>query len=327
MSHPAQPMPSAGRPVGPSSARDRPNEQRDFPDLSATVRPNPAPISTQANPLFRNAVSLPSSPTLREKFMHTSSRVVRVRPPHSVFFYLPSRHAHLLLVRSAQLVDVRSTPTNLLWNLFTHACSQARLCPFPFFLCSLLISVSEQNHASDAYVGSFGLDQRAFGWDLGRLLIPRRRTFLASPPPLLFFSPLSPLYQARAALNLGCDIFSVSPALESDLASLPALKRLNFDQMVGFHISPFILRLTYIAFRSATYPRVTPTRTSRRSRSQTCPRRATSTIQVAFVCLFTRALAGTTCSASQWLVLPPDTPFPATRRTRRRASGREIGCE
>ncbi|KAI0324897.1 hypothetical protein GY45DRAFT_318366 [Cubamyces sp. BRFM 1775] len=163
MSHPAQPMPSASRPVGPS-ARDRPNEQRDFPDLSATVRPNPAPISTQANPLFRNAVSLPSSPTLREKFMHTSSRVVR-------------------------LVDVRSTPTNLLWNLFTHACTQNKITPPTPMLAP-----------SDSVSGGI-------------------------------WAVFSSHEDARAALNLGCDIFSVSPALECDLASLPALKRLNLDQL------------------------------------------------------------------------------------------------
>ncbi|CDO74691.1 hypothetical protein BN946_scf184960.g5 [Trametes cinnabarina] len=141
-----QPTPSAGRPVG-SPAAARHNEQRaDFEDLSATVRPAPAPISTAANPLFRNAVSLPSSPTLREKFMSTSSRVVRnkIAPPTP------------MLAQS----DSATAPSGGIWAVFS-------------------------SHED-----------------------------------------------ARAALSLGCDIFSVSPALESDLASLPALKRLHLDHPV-----------------------------------------------------------------------------------------------
>ncbi|KAI0776789.1 hypothetical protein BD413DRAFT_668940 [Trametes elegans] len=180
MSHP---MPSSMRPLGlgPSA---RSNDPRDFPDLSATVRPPPAPISTAANPTFRNAVSLPSSPTLGDKFINTCSRVVR-------------------------LLDLRSTPTNLLWNLFTHACSQV-----------------------------------AYSFDPPRKpqsSSPLQRN-ISSPTPMLAPSDSSPRSlsggggiwavfssheDARAALNLGCDIFSVSPALESDLASLPGLKRLN----------------------------------------------------------------------------------------------------
>ncbi|KAI0668830.1 hypothetical protein C8Q78DRAFT_992989 [Trametes maxima] len=46
-------------------------------------------------------------------------------------------------------------------------------------------------------------------------------------PPI--WAAFSSHHDARAALALGCDIFSVSPALEADLASLPSLKRLHLD--------------------------------------------------------------------------------------------------
>ncbi|KAI0351582.1 hypothetical protein OH77DRAFT_1498386 [Trametes cingulata] len=99
--------------------------------------------------------------------MHSSSRVVR-------------------------LVDVRATPTNLLWNLFTHACSQNNLStPTP------MLAHSDSNGAPSGGIWA---------------VFPSHE-------------------DARAALNLGCDIFSVAPALESDLASLPTLKRLNVGQV------------------------------------------------------------------------------------------------
>ncbi|KAI8972624.1 hypothetical protein BD414DRAFT_540266 [Trametes punicea] len=185
MSHPTQPTLSAGRPVALSSAR--PNEQPDFPDLSATLRPPPAPISTSANPFFRNAVSLPSSPTLRERFMHTSSKVVR-------------------------LVDVRSTPTHLLWSLFTHACTQASPCPHSLHPRPQISHPLFQNKIPPptpmfAHSGS------------------------ANAPPGGIWAVFSSHEDARAALNLGCDIFSVSPALESDLVSLPVLERFDMEHL------------------------------------------------------------------------------------------------
>ncbi|EIW56565.1 uncharacterized protein TRAVEDRAFT_30050 [Trametes versicolor FP-101664 SS1] len=94
--------------------------------------------------------------------------------------------------RVVRLVDVRSTPTNLLWNLFTHACSQNKIAtPTP------MLAHSDSGSANTLSGGIWAV--------------------------------FSTHEDARAALNLGCDIFSVSPALESDLAMHPSLRRLNFD--------------------------------------------------------------------------------------------------
>ncbi|KAI0830201.1 hypothetical protein BC628DRAFT_1416512 [Trametes gibbosa] len=186
MSHlPAQPIPSPRRPVClPGTG---PNEQRDFSDLSATLRPPPAPISTAAVPLFRNAVSLPSSPTLCEKFMNSSSRVVR-------------------------LVDVRSTPTHLLWNLFTHACAQvlslSTLSPSPVLMAS----------------------QNKIAAPTPMLAHPNANCSSANTLSGGIWAVFSSHEDARAALGLACDLFTVSPALESDLAMHPALMRLTTDR-------------------------------------------------------------------------------------------------
>ncbi|KAI0651260.1 hypothetical protein C8Q79DRAFT_22236 [Trametes meyenii] len=51
----------------------------------------------------------------------------------------------------------------------------------------------------------------------------------SSPLSAPIWAVFSSHHDARAALALGCDIFSVSPALEADLASLPSLKRLHLD--------------------------------------------------------------------------------------------------
>ncbi|KAH9856451.1 hypothetical protein C2E23DRAFT_882502 [Lenzites betulinus] len=164
---PALPVPSARRPPAPSASG--PPEARDFPDVSATLRPAPAPISCAAAAPFRNALSLPSSPALCERFMQHSSRVVR-------------------------LVDVRSTPTHLLWSLFTHACAQNKIAaPTPM--------LAHPNAA--AFSGGI-------------------------------WAVFSSHEDARAALGLGCDLFTVSPALESDLAMHSALKRLTLDHHGGF---------------------------------------------------------------------------------------------
>ncbi|KAI0632908.1 hypothetical protein C8Q77DRAFT_1218344 [Trametes polyzona] len=95
--------------------------------------------------------------------------------------------------RVVRLVDVRSTPTNLLWNLFTHACSQNKI-PTP----TPMLAHSDSGSPASLSGGIWAV--------------------------------FSTHEDARAALNLGCDIFTVSPALESDLSMLPALKRLHIDQ-------------------------------------------------------------------------------------------------
>ncbi|KAI1790607.1 hypothetical protein LXA43DRAFT_890668 [Ganoderma leucocontextum] len=129
-----------------------------------------------------------------------------VPPPHRAVLSLPASpnratreiwpHAPLAIVR---LSNLRSTPKDLLWNLFSHGCSQLNLqTPTPVF------------PHPDA-------DDSTAIWAI----------FTSSS-------------DALAAQSLSCDIFSVSLPAESDLAFLPAARRLPSIPLVRSSLAPFI---------------------------------------------------------------------------------------
>ena len=52
--------------------------------------------------------------------------------------------------------------------------------------------------------------------------------------------------QARAALSLSCDIFTVVPALDSELAFLPVTRRIASDSLVSMSSFPICSRVTHL---------------------------------------------------------------------------------
>ncbi|TBU30892.1 hypothetical protein BD311DRAFT_717443 [Dichomitus squalens] len=138
----------------PQALHPRLHEQGDF------TRHDPSPLQ-------HRVLSLPGSPSRSMRKISPQSTVVR-------------------------LVNLRSTPKDLLWKLFTHGCSQIALPP--------PTPVQAPPETSIASAGNI--------W-------------------AVFPSPS----EARAALGLSCDLFTVAPALESEFAFLPATRRIASEPL------------------------------------------------------------------------------------------------
>ncbi|KAH9922348.1 uncharacterized protein BXZ73DRAFT_79739 [Epithele typhae] len=140
-------------------ALPRPVESRDFP----------------ARAVPRHGTSLPASPA------PVPARAGPAPRPSAV----------------VRVANLRATPNDLLWKLFSHAASQINLSP-----------PAPLHDPHD----------------------PARSSARA------MYAVFASAHDARAALSLSCDLFNVSPAADSDFAVLPGLRRLH-SEPVDFEIT------------------------------------------------------------------------------------------